>query len=270
MSSSVITCNLFNVDRWRSSYHTDKASNPIYSLSTFSLNRATHRGGFMVEKYSDFFPSLENNADPLTSFKDLITSISTYTNKSFSQVADELEALIFGFEHNGPYINSFCRCTIIDKRNNEIVEPNQSHFADSLNDFKSPLKEVVAKNVINVNGLELIYVRRREISKQLKVRGLSLLEKATSIETFEDKTLSQDRNDYISIYELVEWAKQQYPSYQATADDLLRLLRDKQIQLYRHYGGIKPSIDKDNTKFIEALRFISENNSYNFNDGMPF
>lgn len=96
----------------------------------------------------------------------------------------------------------------------------------------------------------------------------------TTLENHSEPLISQDKNDYISIYDFVEWAKAKYPSYNATANDLIRLLNGANIQLYRQYSGIKESIDKDNTSLISALRFVAKHDGYtdpfDFDDEIPF
>lgn len=102
-----------------------------------------------------------------------------------------------------------------------------------------------------------------------------MLDKLTTKQT--QSEISQIQNDYISVYDFIEWASKHYSSLSETANDLNRLLKDKNIQLYRQYGGISPSIDKDNTNLKAAFDFVAINNGYekqsssfNFDDDIPF
>lgn len=85
------------------------------------------------------------------------------------------------------------------------------------------------------------------------------------------EAINQSQNDYISLYDFIEWASKHYSSLSETANDLNRLLKDKNIQLYRQYGGISPSIEKDNTNLQQALDFVVENNGYkDISNDIPF
>ncbi len=72
-----------------------------------------------------------------------------------------------------------------------------------------------------------------------------------------------EKNDYISLYEFLEWSKKEYDNdLSMTAKDLLRLLQGSQIQLYRRYIGIKKTINKDTTSLKSALEFVLKNDGY--------
>ncbi|NYA48855.1 hypothetical protein [Haemophilus haemolyticus] len=225
-----------------------------------------------MSNHDQFLSSFKNHAEPLISFKDLILSISVYTNKTVSQVADKLESLLFGFRQNGKYTNSFCYCTIFDKRSDPfyIYEPMTNYFADGFDNVKGRLKDVVINNSVGVSNIDQLFVRRVEIAKQIKDSGISLLDKAKSNQL---QQISQNRGEYISLYELIEWAKSQTGfDYTNTANDILRIIGDRYIQLYKEYGGLKPSIERDDNNFKRSLQFVSENNGYEyfFDEQIPF
>ena len=78
-----------------------------------------------------------------------------------------------------------------------------------------------------------------------------------------DLEIGQNSNDYISVYELIEWAKSEYENHIGdTAKDILRLLNGKQIKTYKHYTGLKSRIEKDDTDLIRMLNFAYINNGY--------
>ncbi|WP_386693100.1 MULTISPECIES: hypothetical protein [Lonepinella] len=79
---------------------------------------------------------------------------------------------------------------------------------------------------------------------------------------YSDPKTSQIIGDYISLYDLLEWAKPNYPSLSETAKDLLRLFKDKNIQTYHFYNGIKPRIEKTNIKISEMLSILIKYNAY--------
>ena len=84
---------------------------------------------------------------------------------------------------------------------------------------------------------------------------------------------SQNRGDYISLYDLIEWAKSETNfNYTDTANDILRIIGDRYISLYREYGGLKPCIEADKQSFKRALQFMAKNNGYEeiFDDDIPF
>lgn len=187
-------------------------------------------------------------------------------------MADKLESLLFGFRQNGKYTNSFCYCTIFDKRSDPfyIYEPMTNYFADGFDNVKGGLKDVVINNSVGVSNIDQLFVRRIEIAKQIKDSGISLLDKAKSNQL---QQISQNRGEYISLYELIEWAKSQTGfDYTNTANDILRIIGDRYIQLYKEYGGLKPSIERDNNNFKRSLQFVSENNGYEpfFDEQIPF
>ena len=82
-----------------------------------------------------------------------------------------------------------------------------------------------------------------------------------------------EEQEYISLYDFIEWAKENYTNYTDTANDLIRLLDGKSLQLYRRYGGIKPSIEKDRTSLKLALEFVARCDGYKdyiYDDNIPF
>ena len=82
--------------------------------------------------------------------------------------------------------------------------------------------------------------------------------------------ISQNRAEYISLYELIEWAKNagNHENLSDTASDILRILGEQNIALYREYGGLKPCIEKDKQSLKKALEFVKINNDYF--DKLPF
>lgn len=223
-----------------------------------------------MSNHDQFLSSFKNHAEPLISFKDLILSISVYTNKTVSQVADKLESLLFGFRQNGKYTNSFCYCTIFDKRSDPfyIYEPMTNYFADGFDNVKGRLKDVVINNSVGVSNIDQLFVRRVEIAKQIKDSGISLLDKAKSNQL---QQISQNRGEYISLYELIEWAKNQTGfNYADTAKDILRIIGNRDISLYCEYGGLKPRIEKHSQDFKKTLQFLVINNAYFDSEEIPF
>lgn len=92
-------------------------------------------------------------------------------------------------------------------------------------------------------------------------------------DSYQSSFISQNRGEYISLYELIEWAKSQTGfDYTNTANDILRIIGDRYIQLYKEYGGLKPSIERDDNNFKRSLQFVSENNGYEyfFDEQIPF
>lgn len=218
-----------------------------------------------MANHSQFLTTFENHPEPLISLKDLIISITNYTNKTPSQVADKLETLLFDFRKGGShnqYDNAFCYCTIFEMSDNGKIytyEPMANHFKDDFNHIKGYLNAAIALNSANVLDLSRFSVRRSEISQRIKKVEISLLDKAPTTQIAE---ISQLEGDYVSLYDLLEWANPNYSNLSDTAEDLLRLLQGKNIQLYRHYTGIKKSIDKDDQQIAEMLKFIEVNNGY--------
>ena len=74
-----------------------------------------------------------------------------------------------------------------------------------------------------------------------------------------------EEQEYISLYDFIEWAKENYTDYTTTANDLIRLLNGKSLQLYRRYSGIKPSIEKERINLKQALEFVAKHNGYEGN-----
>ncbi|WP_040976824.1 hypothetical protein [Necropsobacter massiliensis] len=226
----------------------------------------------MTYEDNQFLSLLENSYDPLISFKELILQISTYTNQTPSQIADKLETLLFDFRQNGAYINSFCYCTIINKTGSEreIYEPMENNFKDAFNFVKGHLKDIILRNSLDIENIDMFFVRRSEIIQRIKISKSLILNKVNSIPL---QQISQIEGDYISLYALLEWAKPDYENLSKTAVDLLRLLQGRDVQLYRRYSGIKKNIDKDDTNIKELLKFVQKNNGYNEyqpEDEIPF
>ncbi|MGX2969169.1 hypothetical protein ACWIVY_02510 [Ursidibacter sp. B-7004-1] len=232
-----------------------------------------------MTSHSQFIATFENHLEPLISLKDLIILLTQYTNKKPAQVANKLERLLFDFRKGGSrnqYDNSFCYCTIFEMRDNGKIytyEPMTNHFKDAFDHIKGYLNEVIALNSVNVLDLSRFSVKRSEIAQRIKKAEISLLDKASANQTEE---ISQLEGDYISLYDLLEWAKPEYSNLSDTAKDLMRLLNGANIQLYRHYTGIKKSIDKDEQKILDMLIFVEQNNGYekaepfNFDEDIPF
>ncbi|TYA25546.1 hypothetical protein FXE05_03850 [Aggregatibacter actinomycetemcomitans] len=224
-----------------------------------------------MSNHDQFLSSFKNHSEPLISFKDLILSISIYTNKTVSQVADRLESLLFGFRQNGKYINSFCYCTIFDKRSEPFYtyEPITNYFADGFDNVKGWLKDVVVNNSIDVPNIDQLFVRRIEIAKQIKDSDLSLLDKAEPNQLHQ---ITQIKGDYISLYDFIEWAKiaGNHENLTDTVNDILRILGEQNVVLYREYGGLKPCIEKDKQSLKKALQFVAINNDYSGSDEIPF
>ncbi|HDV7243922.1 TPA: hypothetical protein RJ184_001736 [Mannheimia haemolytica] len=225
--------------------------------------------------HSQFISRLENRIEPKISFQELIQELSNYTNKPFSHIADKLKSLIFSFQQNGIYTNAFVNCTLFEDGESYAIEPKTLHFKDAFDQPKGVLSDVIAQNSIDVEHLNAYYVTAREITQLIKAQSPTLLDKLTTKQT--QSEISQIQNDYISVYDFIEWASKHYSSLSETANDLNRLLKDKNIQLYRQYGGISPSIDKDNTNLKAAFDFVAINNGYekqsssfNFDDDIPF
>lgn len=230
-----------------------------------------------MNNHTAFISKFENHSEPLISLTTLINEFCQYTNKTPSQIADRLEKLLFGFRKGGSrdqYDNAFCYCSIFEReREGKIYtyEPQTNHFKDTFDHIKSKLNEVVALNSTEVLGLSDFSVRRYEIAQHIKKTDISLLNKSPTPATAQPPAISQLEADYISLYDLLEWAKPNYDNLSATATDLLRLLNGQNIQLYRHYTGIKKSIDKDNQKLAEILKSVKAYNSYEEPDfDIPF
>lgn len=223
----------------------------------------------------EFLSSFINNPNPLVSLKELISQISNHTNKQPNKVADELKPIIFGYVQNRGYTNSIAYCDIFDlSKNDTLCFANTQGFPDWLDFLKDPLNRVIASNNLNDEKLEEIAVHRREIINRIKTVDKTILNKVVSIQNT-PLIISQNQNDYISLYDLIEWAKiaGNHNDYSDAANDLLRIMGDQTLQLYKAYGGLKPSIDKDKRSLKQALEFIKANNGYEFSfsdDDIPF
>lgn len=89
-----------------------------------------------------------------------------------------------------------------------------------------------------------------------------------------NSSINQNRGDYISLYDLIEWVKNETGfNYTNSANDILDIIGNRYILLYKEYGGLKPRIEIDNKyTFIKALQFVAKNNGYKevYFDNIPF
>ena len=220
---------------------------------------------------SEFIQSFKNNAEPLVSIKNLLIELSKHTQKTLSKTAQDVLSLLIGYKQNGAYLNSFSYCSIYDLSQKDVISISmQSDFSDSQNYLREPLEQGIAKNSADIEGLNSLGVNRREFIERLKVFNITLLNPVTPIST---QLISQNKGDYISLYDLIEWAKNETGfNYTDTANDILRIIGDRYISLYREYGGLKPCIETDKQSFKNALQFVAKNNGYEeiFDDDIPF
>ena len=220
---------------------------------------------------SEFIQSFKNNAEPLVSIKNLLIELSKHTQKTLSKTAQDVLSLLIGYKQNGAYLNSFSYCSIYDLSQKDVISISmQSDFSDSQNYLKEPLEQAIAKNSADIEDLNNLAVNRREFIERLKVFNITLLNPVTPIST---QLISQNKGDYISLYDLIEWAKNETGfNYTDTANDILRIIGDRYISLYREYGGLKPCIETDKQSFKNALQFMAKNNGYEeiFDDDIPF
>ncbi|MBR0574639.1 MULTISPECIES: hypothetical protein [Pasteurellaceae] len=73
--------------------------------------------------------------------------------------------------------------------------------------------------------------------------------------------INQDRDDYVSLYDLMEYARTKHNSDRAAARDLLILAGNKSIPLFKQYGGIRPRIEPlTSTSLIKELNTVVKNN----------
>ena len=220
---------------------------------------------------SEFIQSFKNNAEPLVSIKNLLIELSKHTQKTLSKTAQDVLSLLIGYKQNGAYLNSFSYCSIYDLSQKDVISISmQSDFSDSQNYLKEPLEQAIAKNSADIEDLNNLAVNRREFIERLKVFNITLLNPVTPIST---QLISQNKGDYISLYDLIERAKNETGfNYTDTANDILRIIGDRYISLYREYGGLKPCIETDKQSFKNALQFVAKNNGYEeiFDDDIPF
>ncbi|WGE91809.1 hypothetical protein [Actinobacillus genomosp. 1] len=222
--------------------------------------------------HSQFISGLTNRQEPLISFKELISLISNYTNKTLSKVADELEGVLFGFRQNRSYINSFCYCTIFDHSNSnrEIYEPMADNFKDAFDYVKGHLKDVISRNSLEIENLDLIFVRASEFSNLIK-NNSEILEKSIS----QPNIISQNRDEYISLYDLLEWANSKYyGNLTNTTYEFLALLKENNqtVPIYQYHKGIKDRLTKLGESLNQYLKDINSNHGYknNLYDDTPF
>lgn len=230
--------------------------------------------------HSQFISTLEKRIEPKISFKELIKELSTYTGKPYSHIADKLKNLIFAFCQNGRYTNAFVNCTVFDDRDDGSVwayEPNSNHFKDAFDHIKGVLSDVIARNSIDVLYLDTYSLIASEIAQLIRTKSPTLLDKFSVVRAHQE--ISQNQNDYISVYELIEWAKSEYGNHIGdTAKDILRLLNGKQVQTYKNYTGLKARIEATETNLSQLLNFACNQNGYkkstslydNFDDDIPF
>ncbi|QLB42054.1 MULTISPECIES: hypothetical protein [Mannheimia] len=225
--------------------------------------------------HSQFISILENLSNPVISLKDLIEKLVSYTNRTPASIADKLEGLIFGFRKGGShnqYDNAFVYCTVfeIDQRGERhSYEPMSNHFKDTFDHIKGYLNEVIADNAFNTLELTRFTVRGSEIAKLIKSKMPELLDKVpqTKIET-----MSQNQSDYISVYELIEWAREKSKKDVGfSANQLLLELTGKHIQTYKR-SILTEKITYSDKQIGKLLLFAFQNNGYNeinFDD-IPF
>ena len=131
------------------------------------------------------------------------------------------------------------------------------------------MEKAIIKNSVDIDELEYLAINRREFMERLRAVDITLLNRVNTA-----PPISQNRDDYISLYDLIEWAKTtgRHSNYSDTASDLLRIIGGQTLQLYRAYGGLKPRIDKDDLRLNVALEFVLDNDGYdvNFNTEIPF
>ncbi|MDP8079699.1 hypothetical protein [Phocoenobacter skyensis] len=73
--------------------------------------------------------------------------------------------------------------------------------------------------------------------------------------------ISQDRDDYVSLYDLMEYARAKHNSDSEAAQDLLDLAENKNIPLFKQYGGIKPRIEPvSSTNLLNELNAVVRSN----------
>ena len=64
-----------------------------------------------------------------------------------------------------------------------------------------------------------------------------------------NQTNNQSKEDYISLYDLIEWAKSKnHGNFINATHDIYTVLKedDKQVFSYKYYSGIKPRMTKTN------------------------
>lgn len=85
------------------------------------------------------------------------------------------------------------------------------------------------------------------------------------------------QEEYISVYDLLDWAKEKnFNAEHVAAQDILNILREQEIDLYRHYEGIKPRLTIEEQSLNDILSDIVANSGYGpkvlgpFDDDIPF
>ncbi|MGR6980308.1 hypothetical protein ACUHGC_02480 [Testudinibacter sp. P27/CKL/0425] len=222
---------------------------------------------------SQFLSAFENDLKPLISLKDIIISISEYTNQRPDQIADNLEHLLFGFRQNRQYVNSFCHCTIWDQTGSQrtIYEPIENNFKDAFNHIKGFLKDVIILNSFDIDGLDKIFVRRKEFAQRVKTSEITVLAKMPNKP---ENGTSKVRDDYVSVYDFLEFSRSKYDSYEEAVSDILSLLKHNNINLYEFIEkGFKPRIKRFNSPtFRDCLESVKARGGYYnpLDDEIPF
>lgn len=79
--------------------------------------------------------------------------------------------------------------------------------------------------------------------------------------------ISQDRSDYISLTDLIDYAVTKNDTEEEAIRDLLALIKNSNIPVFQQYNGIRPRIEKTNIKLKQKLNArLTEL----FNDELPF
>ena len=88
---------------------------------------------------------------------------------------------------------------------------------------------------------------------------------------------NQAKGEFISLYDLIEWAKSKhYGNFINATHDIFTILREenKEVNSYKYYTGIKPRTTKTNKKLSDYLLVLNKNHGYkiddDFDDDIPF
>lgn len=82
--------------------------------------------------------------------------------------------------------------------------------------------------------------------------------------------INSDQEEYISIYDLIEWAKtKHYKSIVAATFDIFTILQEQNqtVEVYQRYTGIKERITKKNQTLNKIVLDINKNQGYQTDDG---
>ena len=88
---------------------------------------------------------------------------------------------------------------------------------------------------------------------------------------------NQEKGEFISLYDLIEWAKSKhYGNFINATHDIFTILREenKEVNSYKYYTEIKPRTTKTNKKLSDYLLVLNKNHGYkiddDFDDDIPF